>query len=144
MPQDGYSIGRDTTIVVTLASGTHLNLGKVISFTANQKTKEQEITDITGSTDNLRFFKGWQGTFGLERRGPSLDQYFAELEANYYAGLEEPPVTMQETITEPDGSVSQYRYERVMLKFDDAGERAGDKSVSQKISFTASRRVQQA
>ena len=75
MPQDGYSIGRDTTIVVTLASGTHLNLGKVISFTANQKTKEQEITDITGSTDNLRFFKGWQGTFGLERRGPSLDQY---------------------------------------------------------------------
>ncbi|KLP38078.1 hypothetical protein [Enterobacter ludwigii] len=144
MPQNGYSIGRDTTIVVTLASGTHLNLGKVISFTSKQKAKEQEITDITGTTDNLRFFKGWDGSFSLERRGPSLDQYFAELEANYFNGLDEPAATMQETITEPDGSVSQYRYERVMLKYDDSGERAGDKSVSQKVTFTASRRVRQA
>lgn len=144
MPLNGYSIGRDVTLVVTLPQGGTLNLGKVIDFNPQQQTTDQDITDVTGITDRLRFFKGWTCSFSLERRGPEMDQYFADLEANFYAGQDEPPCTAQETIVEPNGSVSQYRYERVLLKYDDSGTRAGDKSISQKISFFASRRIQQA
>jgi hypothetical protein len=39
-----------------------------------------------------------------------------------------------------DGSVSQYRYTGVALKFDDAGEKGGSKLIKQKVGFKATRR----
>lgn len=144
MSQNGYSIGRDTTVVIILPDGSTLNLGKVTKFNPKQDTTDQKIKGIDGIVDHLRFYEGWSGSFEAERRGPDVDAYFAKLEANYYAGVDEPPATVQETIVEPNGQVSQYRYERVLFKYDDAGDKAGDKSVHQKISFVASRRIQQA
>ncbi len=144
MPQQGYSIGRDVTLAVILPGGAALRLGKVTKFTAKQDTTDQRIKPLDGSTDNLRFYDGWSGSFMLERRGPEMDNYFEQLERNYHAGADEPPATMQETIVEPDGSVSQFRFERVLLKFDDPGEWSADKSVSQSVSFMAGRRIKQA
>ncbi len=144
MSQNGYSLGRDVTLTIILPNGSSLNLGKVTKFTSKQDSSDQKIKGIDGDTDHLRFYEGWSGSFESERRGPELDVYFARLEANYNAGTDEPPATLQQTIVEPSGQVSQYRYERVLLKYDDAGDWAGDKSVHQKISFVASRRIQQA
>jgi hypothetical protein len=144
MSQNGYSIGRDVTIVVILPDGSTLNLGKVTKWTAKQDSTDQKIKGLDGITDHLRFYEGWSGSFEMERLGPDLDQYFARLEANYYAGTDEPPATLQQTIVEPSGQVSQYRFERVLMKYDDAGDWAGDKSVTQKVSFLATRRTQQA
>lgn len=144
MPMNGYSIGRDVTITITLPDGTALDLGKITKFTSKQETDTQKIKGLDGRTDQLRFFAGWTGSFEAERRGPEVDQYFADLEANYYAGGDEPPATITETILEPSGAVSQFRYERVVLMYDDAGDKQGDKSVSTKLSFFAQRRVQQA
>ena len=144
MSQAGYSLGRDLTIVVTLPDGTSLNLGKVTKWSAKQDTTEQKIKGIDGVTDHLRFYEGWSGSFELERRSNDLDAYFATLESNYYAGIAELPVTIQQTVTEPSGSVSQYSFQSALLKFDDAGDWMGDKAVSQKMSFVASRRICQA
>ncbi|HEX7854444.1 MAG TPA: hypothetical protein VF503_12185 [Sphingobium sp.] len=144
MPQQGYSIGRDRSVAIILPTGSTLRLNKVTSFQSKQDTSEQKIKGLDGVTDHLRFYEGWSGTFKIERRGPELDVYFAQLEANFYAGADEPPAIMQETIKEPNGSVSQYRYERVLLKYDDAGTSEADKSVTQSISFLASRRIKQA
>ena len=144
MPQNGYSIGRDVTIAVILPDGTPLRLGKVTGFMAKQDTTDQRIKPLDGTTDNLRFYDGWSGNFKLERRGPELDNYFEQLERNYYAGADEPQATMQQTIVEPGGGVSQFRYERVLLKFDDPGEWSADKSVNQAVSFMAGRHIKQA
>lgn len=144
MSQSGYSIGRDTTVSVVLPDGTTLNFGKITGFDSKQSTSEQEIPGLDGVTDHLRFYKGWTGDFMAERRGSDLDAYFSQLEASYFAGRSEPYVTIQQTITEPNGQVSQFRFDNCVLKYDDAGSWAADKTVSQKVSFTASRRVKQA
>lgn len=144
MSQQGYSVGRDVTVVAILPDGTTLRFGIVTGFDAKQDTTDQRIKRITGDNDHLRFYDGWSGSFKAERRGPELDTYFASLEANFYAGIDEPPCTIQQTIQEPDGSISQYRFERVLLKYDDPGSWAGDKSVSQSVSFMAARRIKQA
>ena len=144
MSLQGYSIGRDITLVVLLPDGTPLRLGRVTSWSAKQETTDQRIKPLDGVTDHLRYFDGWSFSFKMERRGPEVDAYFAQLEANFYAGLDEPPATLQQTIVEPSGAVSQWRFERVLLKFDDPGDWAADKSVSQSVSGMAARRIQQA
>jgi hypothetical protein len=105
MPQQGYSIGRDCTVSVTLpGGGGTLRLGKVLSFDCKQALATQTIKPLDGRTAHLAFRDGdWSGSFKIERRGPELDVYFAGLEANYRAGLEEPPVAIQQTILEPRG-----------------------------------------
>ena len=71
-----------------------------------------------------------------------LDRYIAQQEATYYAGGNELPSSIDETITEPDGSISQYRYTGVMIQLTDAGDKAGDKTINQSLSFAASRRLE--
>ncbi len=144
MSQHGYSLGRNHIVIVVLPEGSTLNFGQVTKWTAKQDSSEQKIVSMNGEIDHLRFYQGWSGSFEAERRGPDLDEYFAHLEANFHSGIDEPPATMQQTIVEPNGRVSQYRFERVLLKYDDAGDWSGDKAVHQKVSFVAARRIQQA
>ena len=143
MPQQGYNIGRDVSLAFILPTGLTLRFDKVTRWNAKQETTDQRIEGLDGDTDHLRFYKGWNGMFNIERRSSIIDDYFAQLEANYYAGLDEPYATLQQTISEVNGSVRQYRFERVLAKYDDAGEWASDKSVTQMVSFMAARRVKQ-
>lgn len=144
MPQQGFSIGRDITVAVILPGGTTLRLGKVTSFDPKQITSDEQIKGLDGIVDHLRFYEGWMGTIKMSRRSPDLDNYFANVEANYWTGQDEPPATVQCTIKEPDGSVSQWRYEKVLLKYDDPGMWEADKAVNQTISFVATKRIKQA
>ncbi len=143
MSQQGFSIGRDVTLVVVLPTGLTLRLDKVTGWTAKQDTSDQKIKGLDGSIDHLRWYEGWTGSFKIERRSSIIDDYFAQLEANYYADIDEPPAFIQQTIKEPNGVVTQYRFEKVLLKYDDAGDWASDKSISQTVSFMASKRIKQ-
>jgi len=140
MPLNGFSIGRDVTLNIVTGSGP-LSLNLITGFQSKQDTVEEKIKGLDGVTRHVRFFDAWSGRFTLERQDSTLDDYFSQLEANFYAGLNEQPATLTETITEVNGSVSQYRYLGVLLKYDDAGEYRGDTSVKQTMSFIASRRV---
>lgn len=139
MPINGFSVGRDVTLDVVGASGP-LRFGLVTKFTSKPDIQDQKIKGLDGITRHVRFPDGWSGSFDVERMNDVLDNYFAQLEDNYYAGTNEQPCTITETITEPDGSLSQYRYEGVLLKLDDAGDWEGAKTVKQKVSFVATRR----
>ena len=143
MSQNGYSLGRDVTLAVILSDGSSLALGKVTKWSAQQDSSQQMIKGIDGVNDHLRFYEGWSGSFEIERRSPDLDNYFAKLEANYAVGLYEPSATLQQTVTEPSGKVSQFRFEGVLLSYDNAGEWSADNSVHQTLSFIATRRVSQ-
>ena len=69
-----------------------------------------------------------------------MDDYFAEVEERYHAGLPDLPCTITETIREVDGSVSQYRYTDVVFDLESAGKKQGDKTIPMRIAFEASRR----
>ncbi|PKN07937.1 MAG: hypothetical protein CVU24_17990 [Betaproteobacteria bacterium HGW-Betaproteobacteria-18] len=143
MPVNGFTVGRDVTLTIITSSGP-LNLSLITSFKSKQDTSEQKVKGLDGITRHARFYDGWSGSFSLDRMNSNVDDYFAQLEDNYFMGINELPCTITETIQEVDGSVSQYRYTNVLLKLDDAGDYSGDKTVKQSISFVASRRQQTA
>ena len=140
MPQNGFTVGRDVSLDIIGPSGP-LRFNLITKFTSKQEVKDQKIKGLDGITRPVRFFDGWSGGFELERQDSTVDDYFCQLEDNYYAGLNEASVTITETITEVSGAVSQYRYVGVLLKLDDAGDKSGDATVKQKLSFISSRRL---
>ena len=140
MALNGYSIGRDIALDIIGPSGP-LRFNQIISFMSKPDTTDQKIKGLDGITRHLRFPDGWSGSFEIERQDSTVDDYFTQIEANYYAGLNEVPVTITETVTEVNGSVSQYRYVQVILVLEDAGTWTGDKSVHQKVRFMSARRV---
>lgn len=140
MPQGGFSVGRDVTLNIIGASGP-IRLSLITDFSANQKTTESQVKGLDGITRPLRFFDGWAGSFSLERQDSTIDDLFTQLEANYYAGLTEQPITITETISEVSGAITQYRYINVLLTLTDGGRWSGDATVKQTIGFAASRRI---
>ena len=140
MPVNSFTVGRDVALTIVTPSGP-LNLALITSFQAAPSYADVKVKGIDGITRHARFHDGWGGSLMIERQDSTVDDYFAQLEANYYAGVNEQPATITETITEASGAVSQYRYLQVLLKLDDAGTFAGDSTVKQKLSFVAARRV---
>ncbi|MBB5508156.1 hypothetical protein [Paraburkholderia atlantica] len=143
MPMNGYSVGRDITLVIQTPSGP-LSLNKITKFTAKQESTEVRVKRLDGITDRLRFFDGWSGGFEIERQDSVVDDYFAQLEANYYAGINEQPCQIYETHTEPNGMTTQYRHDGVLLTLDNAGEWMGDSTVKISLKWTGSRRTKTA
>ena len=140
MPINNFSVGRDLTLTIVTPSGP-LNLNLITGFDSSPDMPEIRVKGLDGITRHARFFDGWHGSFSIERSDNTVDAYFAQLEANYYAGFNELACTITETITEASGAVSQYRYLNVLLKLDAAGSWAGDQTVKQKLSFVAARRM---
>jgi hypothetical protein len=140
MPINGFSAGRDIAVNIQTPTGP-LELSLVTKFTSKPENTDVKVKGMDGRTRNLRFPNGWSGSFEIERQDSTVDDYFALDEASYYAGVNIQSSTITETITDPDGSVSQYQFVGVMFKLDDAGSWEGDKTVKQKISFVAEQRI---
>lgn len=140
MPINGYSVGRDWTLVIQTANGP-LQLNKITSFKKKQDVTDVRVKRIDGITDHVRFPDGWSGSFDIERQDAAVDNYFAQLEANYYAGINEQACQIYETIQEANGAVSQFRLDGVLLTLADAGNVAGDATIKQSLNFVASRRI---
>lgn len=140
MPVNNFSVGRDVSLDIVGPSGP-IRFSLITNFNSKQASKENTVKGIDGITRPVRFFDGWTGSFSVERQDSTVDDYFTQLENNYYAGINEGSVTITETITEPNGAITQYRYTGVLLKLDDAGSWAADNTVKQSISFMASRRL---
>jgi hypothetical protein len=141
MPINGLSVGRDIALDIITPQGP-LRLNKITKFTSKPEMVDQKVKPINSAPIHVRFPDGWTGSFEIERDGSTLDNYFSQIEDNYYVGLSETPCTITETIVEPGDGISQYRYESVLLKLDDAGDWEDAKTVKQKLNFVASRRKQ--
>lgn len=140
MPLNGFSVGRDVALDIVGAAGA-IQFTMITGFRSKPDITDAKVKGLDGITRHVRFPDGWSGSFSIERQDSAVDDYFAQIEANYYAGLNEIPVTITETITEASGAVSQYRYLQVLLKLDDAGDWKGDATIKQTVSFVAARRV---
>jgi len=140
MPMNDYSIGRDVTLDLITQDGP-LRFAKLTGFMSRQETNDQKVKGMDGEITNLYIPDGWTGTFDYERKDSKLEDFFCKFEADYYNGRNLQGATVTETIKEPNGSVSQYRYQGVMFKLDDSGDIKGDTTIKQKISFVASRRI---
>lgn len=134
-----FNVGSDTKITI-LVNGTPLTAQRLTSFEAKQDTTQVKSTRISGQTAARELPMGWTLDLEWDRGNSVLDDFFVTEEANRFNGLPPADVSIMETTTNPDNSVSRYRYDGVTLKLDTAGDRKGDAKVSQKASAYASRR----
>lgn len=141
MPANGFTVGKDVSIVIVTPSGDFTLPITTKSFDKKPSYNTQIGVYIGGEALGFNAPTGWNLTFQVDRSSSLVDDFFAAQEAGYFAGHDQLTGTITETITEVNGSVSQFRYTKVILKLDDAGNYVGDAKVNQTISAFASRRI---
>jgi hypothetical protein len=139
MPTGRFTTGKDISLVIQTQQGP-LQI-QLTDFSANPKVGEIESTQITGRTIQAYTPRGWNVSFKFDRFDSTADDFWAAFEAAYYAGIDQLPGTIFQTIKENDGSVSSYQFNGVVIKLDKAGDYAGDKKVDQSFSGMATERV---
>ena len=142
MPINNQSLGKDLSFTITTANGNLAVSVSATSYSTKEITKELKSEPMGSPPIHAYLPNGWQITIKLDRRDPTVDRYFAQREADYWAGVNLVPGTILENIREADGSVSQYQYTGVVLKYDDAGDWKSDSFVSITLTGMASRRLQ--
>ena len=141
MPINQLNIGRDVAIDVNMPNGP-VRFANVTNFQSKQMTTRTESKGIDGINRFQEIPGGWDGSIDIDRMNANADLAIAYLEGLYFAGQNVPPCTINETITEPTGGITQWRYWGVQFKFDDHGSWKGDANVTQKLSWVASGRIQ--
>lgn len=142
MPVGGQTVGRDISLVVVTSRGT-LNIppAAITGFSSAPNNGVDKRKGFDGKTRTLISPGDWQGSLDIDRFNSAIEDYWAQIEADYYAGLDTAYGTIQETIQEPNGSITQYRYEDMALDLKDLGSKTADQAVTIKLDFHASRRT---
>lgn len=140
MPANDFNVGRDISLSIVGPTGD-IEVSLVTGWMNRQDTNDVRVKGLDGIVRHLVIPDGWSGTLELERQNPVVDAYFSQYEADFYSGTNVQTLTITETIEEPNGAVSQYRFEGVQLKLEDAGEWRGDSSVKARIAVLASRKI---
>ena len=140
MPANSFTIGKDLSFVIVGPSGT-LELSGVTSYKAARDSTDLKHKALDGKTYFANLPDSHTITVALDRKDATLDRFFARLEADYFAGVNIKGGTVLETVRESDGSVSQFRYEDVTLKYEGGGEYKGDSFVSVTLTLMASRKI---
>ena len=140
MPINSQSLGKDIVFHVVTPTGTLALSGKT-DYEIKPMFSELKHKDLDGTTTYAYVPDGWTISMKVERKDATIDNYFAALEASYYAGNNLLGGTILESIQEADGSVSQFQYTSVALKYDDAGNWKSDGYVVVSLTGMATRRI---
>jgi len=140
MPVNSFSVGRDVSVTVVTSYGT-LTMTGLTDFTADPMTTDIRSKLIDGTPLFGFIPDGYKGSFKMDRLNPNMDNYWAQVEADYFAGKNNLAGTITEIIQEADGSTTEWRYDGVVLRLEKSGDWGGDKKVEQMVSFEAAHKV---
>jgi hypothetical protein len=84
---------------------------------------------------------GYKIAFTITRTGADLENFFAVAEANFNAGAVQKPGYLQQSVTNPDGSISRFQYQKMAIFLTDHGTISRDKPVTLKLEGYASTKV---
>lgn len=141
MPVNSFSVGKDLTFTLVGPNG-NITLNGVTDYSTKPKFSKLDHKNINGNHLYAAIPDGWDITIRLDRADNTLDVFFANLEAAYFAGTNIAGGTISENIQEVNGSVSKFQYTDVSLTYDDAGSWKGDSYTPISITGCASRRLQ--
>lgn len=142
MPINGMNVGVDYSITYfESVSGGLVTLGDVqnVKITAMKH-------DIKSMPYNQvpRFGyipDGYKVDFTIVRTGSVLEQLFATLAANFNSGSVITPGFLNETINNPDGTVSRWQFTNFVVFLTDHGDISREKVVSLKMEGMASDKI---
>lgn len=139
MSSTAFSTGFDCQVVLIGPKG-RVDLSLVTGFSANQTVKTIRVDPLNAPPIEAHLPSGWTGEFMLERNSSAADDFFSNLEQDYWAGRSIGFSTLYQYVQEKDESTSTYQYDQVAIHLSDAGSWKAEGSVSQKITFFASTR----
>lgn len=140
MPVDGLDSGIQHKVSWIDSTGI-LRFQLIESFQSKEDATTNKHVQMNGEVRHPKFHMGWSGSFVLERSGDFMDSYIAAQEADYLRGIDQRPVTITETITEVDGTVSQWQYTNAVLTLENAGDWTGIEITKQNVTFQARRKI---
>ncbi|MCM2537992.1 hypothetical protein [Burkholderia glumae] len=139
---NSFNVGRDSAQLTIIDSnfGT-VTINGITKFDAKPAVVKLKSVGIGGRILHRTVPDGHALSFELDRQDPSYEQYFADVEAAYFAGLPPSAIFLTQTINNLDGSISQYQYLDMALAPDDDGNWEGQAKVPQKFSAQAGRKI---
>jgi len=148
VPVNNLSIGHDVTVTIfDTATQSIVSFPARTGFSAEPITKTINSEPLNGPPLFGEAPNGWKGTLDFDRTDPTIDIYFANYEANYYAGGNPIAGTITEIIQEKGvngavGPITQFVFTGVAMKLSQAGSWKAAEKVPQKIDWMASTRTQ--
>ncbi|MBV9984505.1 hypothetical protein [Bradyrhizobium sp.] len=140
MPINGFTIGRDVAVDIIMPQGP-VRFSIVTGWEAQPIQTGIESKGLDGTDRFGTIPSGWQGTVDIDRADANMDIAFDFLETLYYSGQNVPASSITETITEPNGTITVWRFVGVAFQFAEHGSFQGDAKVTQRLSWRASRRI---
>src|SRR4051812_39444936 len=142
MTVNQFTTGKDISVQLNTSYGPLLiRATAILGFKRSPETTKLRSKGLDGVVRNAVIPDSWKGSITIDRLDQTVDNWWAQVEADYFANRGSAPGTIIERIREQDGTVTTWRFEGVCLTLDDAGDYAADKKVEQMLSFAASRRV---
>jgi hypothetical protein len=143
MPVNGMNVGVDYSISFYDGTrGTLQDLGDV----QNVKilAQKHDIKSMPYNAPPRYGFvpDGYKIDFTVTRTGSQLEDLAVLNETNFNNGQVQSPGYLNQTITNPDGSVSRYQYTNFVVFLTDHGDIARDKTVTLALTGMASSKVQ--
>jgi hypothetical protein len=139
MPTNNYTTGKDVQLVIQTQNGP-LQLA-LTDFNYKARTTTITSTALDGETNEAYIPRGYDLSLKIDRVDTTVDDFWAQYEAAYLAGVNQLPGVIYETISEATGNISEWQFNGVVIKVDGLGDFAGDKKVEQTLSGFAKTRV---
>jgi hypothetical protein len=142
MPVNGMNVGADYSFMYyDGTSGQLINLGDVqdVSITADK-------SDINSRPyNNVPRFgyvpEGFRIEFTITRTGADLENFILSQAQAFNNGQITQPGYLNETINNPDGSITRYQYTNLVVWMPDHGNISRDRVVTLKLEARASDKV---
>src|SRR5262245_15075504 len=127
MTVNQFTTGRDVSVQINTSYGPLLiPTSAILNFKANPEVTKLKSKGLDGLSRHAVIPDSWKGSFSLDRLNHALDDFWGQLEADYYAGNSIGVGTIIEKIQEQDGTISTWRYQDVVLTLEEAGDYAAD------------------
>jgi hypothetical protein len=137
-----FNIGRNASLSI-IVNGAPINPALITGFSHKQKAGIATSRPINAQPQHMKIPEGWSGEIMFDRANSVLDTFFSGEEANFWAGGQQPTITILYSILDPSTNITnQFRFDGVVLTYEDGGEIKAEDKVPQKVHFEANQRVQ--
>jgi hypothetical protein len=143
MAVNNMAVGRDYSFVFyDTNSGAVLDLGDVQSVRISAVKHDIKSQPYNGPPRFGYIPDGYRFAFTITRVGPDLENFQLAQTAAFEAGTHVTSGYMNETVRNPDGSVSRYQYTGFVFWTGDIGDISRDTNVKMSAEGMASQKVQ--
>ena len=143
MPSNAGTIGVDYSVsFFDGVTGQLQDLGDVQNFTLTTLKHDLKNMPYNGDPVYDYMSDGHRFSFTITRTDSRWDQFQATREANIRNGIKNTSGTVQKSITNADGTVSRFQYQKAVMWVTDLGDVSREKLVQVKMEGYASSMVQ--